>query len=272
MQTPYVPILVAALLLIAAEGRAQIADWPKVLHDLANDQDRLAQAAAEKLISGTLFPTLGTEGSASLAKDVAPIVASLDDKAPQVRFKASALLWALTMLSQHTADAVNGILPALLAHFHDADARVRENVIRAVAGLRPSIPPQALRELLPLIRDPDRTVQGSAIYGITRSVPRSPDARKALLDVLSEADAAVKVDTLKDIGFVRLQDPAIIGKLRQLLSDKDRSVVLGAIVALDYAGAAAAPARAELERFQRDLSDPELAKAAASVIAKIDRH
>jgi len=116
-----------ALLLVAAGGRAQIADWPKVLHDLANGQDRPTQEAAEKLLSGTLFP-------------------------------------------------------------------------------------------------------------------------------------------------VRLQDPAIIGKLRQLLSDKDRSVVLGAIVALDHAGSAAAPARAELERFQQDLSDPELAKAAASVIAKIDRH
>jgi hypothetical protein len=176
------------------------------------------------------------------------------------------------MLSQNTTDGLNGVLPALLAHFHTADAPVRQNVVRAVAGLRPSIPPQALRELIPLIRDPDRTVQDVAIYGIARSAPQSPEARKALLDVLSDGDAGVKVVTLKDIAFARLQDPAIVGKLRQLLSDKDRSVVLGSIGALDYAGAAAAPARAELERIQQDSSDPELAKAAANVIAKIGRH
>lgn len=272
MQRPHASILVTLLLLGSAESRAQITDWSKVLHDLANGQDRPTQAAAEKLMSDALFPALGTESAPSLEKDVAPIVASLDDKDPQVRFKASAVLWALTMLSQNTTDGLNGVLPVLLTHFHGPDAPVRENVIRAVVALRPSIPPQALRELLPLIRDPDRTVQDVAIYGITRSAPQSPEALKALLDVLSEGVAALKVDALKDIGLMRLQDPAIIGKLKQLLSDKDRAVVLGAIVALDYAGPAAAPARAELERIHQNSPDPEVAKAAASAIAKIDRH
>ncbi len=183
------------------------------------------------------------------------------------------MLWALTMLREDTTEALKGVLPAVAAHSHDdKDTSVRENVVRALAGIRPSFPPEVLRELLPLIHDPDWTVQDAAIYGITRSVPQSPEARKAILDVLSEADVAVKVDTLKDISFMRLQDPAIIARLGQLLSDRDRSVVLAAIVALDYAGVAAAPARGELERIQRDSSDAELARAAASAIAKIDRH
>ncbi|HLI84085.1 MAG TPA: HEAT repeat domain-containing protein [Bryobacteraceae bacterium] len=256
-----------------SEGRAQIADWPKVLHDVANGQDRPSQAGAEKLISETLLPTLQTESAQILEKDVASVGTLLDDKDPQVRFKASALLWAVTMLRQDTTEPLKGILPALLSHFHDPDTRVRANVARAVAGLRPSIPPEALRELLPLVHDTDRTVQDVAIYGITRSVPQSPEARKALLEVLSEGDVAVKADALKDVGFVRLQDSAIIEKLRQLLSDKDRSVVLAAIVALDYAGPAAAPARPELQKMAAgDGADRELAKAAAAALASIDRH
>ena len=265
--------LTAALLLALPQARAQIADWRKVLHDVANDQDRPAQDGAGKLISETLLPTLQTENTQSLEKDLASIGALLDDKDPQIRIKASAVLWALTILRQDTTEPLKGILPTLISHFHDPDPRARENVARAVAGLRPSIPAEALRELLPLIHDTDRIVQGVAIYGITRSVPQSPEARNALLEVLSESDVAVKVDALKDVGFVRLQDPAIIGKLRQLLSDKDRSVVLATIVALDYAGSAAAPARPELQKIaENGGADSELAKAAASAIAKIDRH
>lgn len=273
MQGLYASIIAAVLLLAIPECRAQIADWPKVLRDLANGQDRPTQAAMEKLISETLLPTLQTESTQSLKKDVTSIGTLLDDKDPQVRFKASAVLWALTMLRQDTTEPLESILPVLLTHFHDPDSRLRANVARAVAGLRPSIPQEALQELLPLIHDADRTVQDVAIYGITRSVPQSLDARKALLDVLSEGDVALKVDALKDVGFVRLQDPAIIGKLRQLLSDKDRSVLLAAIMALGYAGPAAAPARSELQKIAENSdSDRELAKAAASAVANIDRH
>lgn len=281
MQKLGVSMVAAALLVAIPESRAQIADWAKVLRDLANDQDRSAQAAAVETYD-RLSPTLQTEDAASLEKDVRSIAALLDDKDAKVKFKASAVLVVLTMLRQDTTEPLKGILPVLFAHLHDPDAPVaiplvspdstRLNVVRVVAGLRPSIPPEALRELLPLLHDPDRTVQDVAIYGVTRSVPQSPDARKALLDVLNGGDVGLKVDALKDVGFVGLRDPAIIEKLRQLLSDKDRSVILAAIVALDYAGVAAAPARAELERIQTDPSDPELSRAAASVIAKIDRH
>ena len=250
----------------------QTADWSKVLHDLVNRENPAVKAAAAKQFFETLLPILQTESAISLEKDIRSIALLLNDQDAEIRVQASGVLYTLTVVRQDTAETLKAAFSALSSHFQDSAARVRGNVARTVAGLKPNIPHEALSMLIGSSHDKDPEVRGASIYGIARTASQSQDARQALLSLLREPDVTIQLEVLRDIGFGKVQDSSIVARLRQLLTAKDPPIVKATIDALANLGSGAAPARPELERIVQDGTDKEITRAAATVIANIDRH
>jgi HEAT repeat protein len=155
--------------------------------------------------------------------------------------------------------------------FHDKNDLIRENAVRSVVVLRPEVPLEALPALLALARSTDnpRTLAVVA-HGLARCIGRSPDALKALEDLLSDSSVAKRRIATQAVGSAKVDHVAIVEKLRAMLDDPDRSVALDAIGSLGMIGPAAIAARSVLERIASANADSEMSQAARLALSRID--
>jgi HEAT repeat protein len=136
--------------------------------------------------------------------------------------------------------------------------------------LRPKIPPEVIPVLREFTRIPDPRTQARAIYGIARSFTPGSDDQKLLEALLSSPETQTRSSAAQGVGMARVQDSAIIEKLRQLLGHTDRGVVREAIRAIDSIGPAANFATADLQKILDSTTDQELSQAAAGAIRRIN--
>jgi HEAT repeat protein len=260
------PLILVGLVSVTAYG--QSTDWIGLFHDLASP-DRAISDAARKRSFETLLPGLQREGLDELRADLVAIAPAFKDKNEQVRLSASAIFATLSQFRDDSAEAFKPAIPTLLTLVRDNNSQVRVNVFTALGYLRPDIPPEVLSVMRQFVRDPEARVRSWAAYAIVRTyVPGSSD-QKLLESLLSDPQSPIRQTAVEAVGLAQSQDPDLIAKVRQRLSDPDSGVVREAIRAIDEIGPPAISAKDDLQKIVDANVDRELARAAAHAIQRV---
>jgi hypothetical protein len=186
----------------------------------------------------------------SAQKDMADL-AVLYEKEPALRFPISTLLYTVGTQRIDSADAFKPLLPALIAHLSDPDAKAREGAIRAIAVLKPEPPFEALD---PLIKLSHTETEHENVYVVIAAVARFCQSSKAAVLALRDAAAQdqpnqKRAAALAAIGNSPSRDAELVDALAEGLKSDELNVVRAAVEAAQRFGPAAGPLRSQLERI-----------------------
>jgi hypothetical protein len=242
-------------------------DWLDLFRRIANNDPAVREAARESLFR--LDNAFWDADADVLKSDVQAMLPAFEEKDGQVRLQVSALLSALSLGRPDGTITLESAVPALLAHFNDADTTIHRNAVFAIINLKPEIPDQALEPLIPMIQDSDRETADAATHGLTRLALKSSVARTALKSAMTGKDVPlhVKQAVVETIRVAKSDNPEIIGLLSIALSDDNRSLVLSGLRAASKLGALAASLGPQLQKLAETHPDLEVR---ANAVAAID--
>lgn len=255
--------------LFALAASSQSADWHDLFRDLISTDTKVSEAA-RVLAFNTLLPTLETEDAKALDKDLASIVIAFHDENEAIRLQASGLLAGLARMRADGTESMKRALPFWLAQFNDRNPRVRANAISAIANLQPTVPAEAVPELLRASRDRDPAVNSAATLALVRSCNTSTDAERAVADMMSpDKPIETRRAAIQSVGYAGASSPMLITKLGEAL--RDREVVRDALRAIAALGPRATALRPLLVDLASDDRDKEVSRAATTVLERVER-
>jgi len=215
MRTAALALAVMAVALGGLARAQSAADLPRLLTDLASDDENVRAAATNTLV-GVGVPA------------IEPLFGLLPAEQPVVNAAvAQALWWIVTAAADQAAERepVRELLQARLAAEHPA--AVRGLAARLLAG---GYGTEALADLLPMLSDPDVT---AAVRDATERIT-GPEVTRALLAAYPQADAAGRAGIVAVIGARR--DAAALPLVLEAAGSDDAALRMEALTALGALG------------------------------------
>jgi HEAT repeat protein len=224
-----------------------------VLIDLLGDSDgKVRQLAAESLAK------LGLDGG----RDHRLMSEALKHKNPQIRV---ALMTRLVQ-GNVTTDVVAILTPVV----RDADLKIRQLAVAALARAVPAAKDKAYAPLRSLLEDEDQSVRESAMAALLALEPGAQTDVDALGRCLSNRRVEVRLYAAKVLSRLGGNAQPVLTELVAALGDDDKRVRSQAAAAIGEIGSNAKSAVPQLIDTTKD-SDQELRKQAFSSLGKIGR-
>jgi hypothetical protein len=140
--------------------------------------------------------------------------------------------------------------------------------VTAIVNLKPTIPDASLNPLVEILQDSDTQIVRLAATGLTSFCATSPDAAKALSQLLDDSLKLRKLSGVEAFSTGSCTSEVVLAALGRGLAEGDKEVVLATIQTVGRLGPPGSRFRSDLERIVETHPDSSITSAAISALQR----